>query len=76
MNIRKEGNGMKIYVLDRMDKVDSDSKVIVAENEWSAREMASNEDLGEEGRIWNDVTRVVCKEMYSCINTCECRIKI
>lgn len=65
MNIRKEGNGMKIYVLDRMEIVNYDEyygKVIVAKDEWRAREIA-NENVGDEGKIWNDPTRVSCKEV-------------
>ena len=57
---------MKIYLLYRKDIVGSDeydSKVVVADNEQRARELA-NEDVGDEGYdIWNNPDIVVCEEV-------------
>ena len=57
---------MKIYLLYRKDIVGSDeydSKVVVADNEQRARELAK-EDVGDEGYdIWNNPDIVVCEEV-------------
>lgn len=54
-----------IYLLWRPDRpnfdYDSyDSKVVVAPSEQRAREIANGE-VGDEGRIWDDPTKVSCR---------------
>lgn len=59
---------MEIYLLERDDwgYDEFDAKVIVAKDELEAREIA-NMNVGDEGRIWTDPTKVRCKK----INTIE-----
>lgn len=56
---------MNIFLLGRINETWYDEylgKVIVAENEAQAREMA-NDDVGDEGKVWTDATEVSCIEI-------------
>lgn len=56
---------MKVYLLTRIGKIgydEYDGKVIVAENEDEARIIA-NIRTGDEGKIWEDPTKVVIVEV-------------
>lgn len=56
---------MKIWILRRKDQIgydEYDGKVVVAEDEWRARDIA-NRRVGDEGRIWDDPTIVICDEV-------------
>jgi len=53
---------MKIYLLKRRECGwdEYSARVIIAKNEQRAREIA-NENIGYEGQIWADASRVTCK---------------
>lgn len=56
---------MSVYLLTRKDKIRWDehtAKVVIAPDESTARVLA-NEEVGDEGHIWTDPTRVDCEKV-------------